>query len=193
MTTAQQIGERLRPAAEAFSGMKIIGQDCLAQMNAAEAHDIDGFSTQNWNDFKTLVQTLIAGTSDPTINQAINTLRVRGLDVILHTMTITGNEPDSDPVIRVFKNYIKPLARLIRAWRYRANDTVRICSPLLENYSDEALIDEGRQAEGLAAYPAGLAKALVLLMSEMISDNVNTDNVGNAIDAACEGIPLEVF
>lgn len=197
MTTNQklinEINIRMRQRAETLLGLYTIIQDDLSVFpTIASSNEIinDGaigpidFTRQHYNDYVELLNIIVSAVS-PELLQAVRRLQVRAIDVILSGMGSSGNEIETDPLVSVLKNRIRPRSRQLRALRFIASNDVRVMTNLLTGLNDT------EEIEGLNI-TVGEIRVIIDFLSGLINPEINTEERAMAIDAACV-YPLEVF
>jgi len=110
---------------------------------------------------------------------ALRGLIIRSDDVIIPKLNINKSINTLEDSMLI----IRPLSKLIRAQRRAIEDDSRITPVLIQNLNDEDIIDEETIDNRKAL--VGHIKILYSLSQQMVSEDINTSDVADAIDAAC--------
>lgn len=202
-----EINRRVRPRAESILGLNVVLADDYAVLSAVAAGLTPGstviddgvpapipFTNDNFIAYTGLLNSLLTGGHDPDLQAAIAAAKVRPIDLIVSLLARSQEAPLSmtDIPARMLFERIRPRAKLLRKLNYEFANDIRVLGRLLSGLSPTDIIDDNRAAEGIAPLTVSQVNKLVAFAVSAVSADVNTTDVADAIDAACDTV-LEVL
>lgn len=194
--------ERIRPFAEAVLGLRAVGADDQAAINALlpsvaanatvlDGQDVSAFTGQNLHDYAGLLADLLTGSGDAGVLAALQAAKVRPLDVIVAGLSFAPGATGV-ALTDLIRQRVRPRCRVLRAVRYMIQNHLNVVPGLLTAYQGTDVIDDGRQAEGVTQLTVGQVQTLLAFMQSATDPaTVNTAARAVAVDYGA-GTPLSV-